>query len=277
MDAIDRTRQDVTAEPGTAIGRGRLAGKVSIITGAGQNIGRAMAELFAAEGSAVAVVELNEERAERVVAAIGNAGGQAAAFVADVTDEAAVEQLVASVVEAFGGLDVLVNNVAATVNASLVDCTLEQWEMIHGVTLKATFLCSKHAARQMIAQGRGGSIVNMGSTSGLRGIRGKFPYAVAKAGVYNLTRAAAMELAEHGIRVNTLTPTQTGSPVGVADEDFASTVRASEPRGIPLGRWGRPIDQANAALFLASAESSFITGVDLPCDGGLLAVFPRAF
>ncbi|MEO6351097.1 MAG: SDR family NAD(P)-dependent oxidoreductase [Candidatus Limnocylindrales bacterium] len=258
-------------------GRGRLAGKVSIITGAGQNIGRAMAELFASEGSAVAVVDLSAERAARVVDAIGNAGGRAAAYDVDVTDEAAVERLVASVVEAFGGVQVLVNNVAATVNASLVDCTLEQWEMVHAVTLRSTFFCAKHAARQMIAQGRGGSIVNLGSTSGQRGIRGKFPYAVAKAGVYNLTRAAAMELAEHGIRVNTLTPTQTGSPVGVADEDFAATVRAHEPKGIPLGRWGRPIDQANAAMFLASDESAFITGADLPCDGGLLAVFPRAY
>src|SRR5687767_2524160 len=236
-----------------------------------------MAELFASEGSAVAVVDRDGERAERVVGSIGENGGRAAPFVADVTDEAAVERLVASVADQFGGLDVLVNNVAATVNASLVDCTVEQWQMVHDVTLKATFLCSKYAARQMIAQGRGGSIVNVGSTSGLRGIKGKFPYAVAKAGVYNLTRAAAMELAQHGIRVNTLTPTQTGSPVGVADEDFDQTVRASEPKGIPLGRWGRPIDQANAALFLASDESAFITGADLPCDGGLLAVFPRAF
>ena len=258
-------------------GGSRLAGKVSIITGAGQNIGRAMAELFASEGSAVAVVDLDSARAGRVVDAISEAGGQAIAFVADVTDEASVERLVASVVEALGGVDVLVNNVAATVNASLVDCTLEQWQMVHDVTVKSTFLCAKHTARRMIAQGRGGSIVNVGSTSGQRGIKGKFPYAVAKAGVYNLTRAAAMELAEHGIRVNTLTPTQTGSPVGVADEDFAATVRAQEPRGIPLGRWGRPIDQANAALFLASDESAFITGADLPCDGGLLAVFPRAF
>jgi NAD(P)-dependent dehydrogenase (short-subunit alcohol dehydrogenase family) len=267
----------VTADSADITPGGRLAGKVSIITGAGQNIGRAMAELFAAEGSALAVVDLNAERAERVVGAIEDAGGRARPYVVDVTDEAAVERLVASVVADFGRVDVLVNNVAATVNASLVDCTLEQWEMVHGVTLKATFLCAKHAARQMIAQGGGGSIVNVGSTSGLRGIRGKFPYAVAKAGVYNLTRAASMELAEHGIRVNTLTPTQTGSPVGVADEDFEATVRSQEPRGIPLGRWGRPIDQANAALFLASDESAFITGADLACDGGLLAAFPRAF
>ena len=267
----------MTAEPTTSTAGGRLAGKVSIITGAGQNIGRAMAELFASEGSAVAVVDLDGSRAERVVGAITDIGGRAAPFVTDVTDETAVESLIASVVEKFGVVDVLVNNVATTVNASLVDCTIEQWQMVHDVTLRSTFLCAKHAARQMVAQGRGGSIVNVGSTSGLRGIKGKFPYAVAKAGVYNLTRVAAMELADHGIRVNTLTPTQTGSPVGVADEDFATTVRAQEPRGIPLGRYGRPIDQANAALFLASDESAFITGADLPCDGGLLAVFPRAF
>jgi NAD(P)-dependent dehydrogenase (short-subunit alcohol dehydrogenase family) len=256
---------------------GRLQGKVSIITGGGQNIGKAMSELFASEGSAVAVCDIVEDRAQRVAAGIVGGGGEAAAFVVDVTDEDSVEGLVRDVTARFGGVDVLVNNVAATVNASMLDTTLEQWEMVHSVTLRSTFLCCKHAARQMISAGRGGSIVNVGSTSGQRGIRGKFPYAVAKSGVYNLTRAAAMELAEHGIRVNTLTPTQTGSPVGVADEDFDLTVRASEPKGIPLARWGRPVDQAYAALFLASDESAFITGADLPCDGGLLAVFPRGF
>ena len=254
---------------------GRLEGKVSLVTGAGQNIGRAMAERFAAEGSAVAVVDIDAERATRVADGIVATGGRALALPVDVTDERAVEAMVERVVAELGAVDVLVNNVAATVNKGLLETTLAEWERVMAVTLRSTFLCSRAVARAMIAGGNGGSIVNVAATSGLRGIRNKFAYAVAKSGVFNLTRAAAMELAPYGIRVNTLTPTQSGSPVGVADEEY-SAVRAGEAKGIPLGRFGQPADQAAAALFLASDEAGFVTGADLVCDGGLLAVFPKA-
>ena len=253
----------------------RLADKVSIITGAGQNIGRAMAERFAAEGSAVAVVDLDSERAERTAVAINEAGGRAIAVVADVTDEASIQAMVERVIAEWGRIDILVNNVGATVNSGLLDTTVEQWDKVFAVTVKAPFLCAKHVARTMIDGGVRGSIVNVGSTSGHRGIRNKLAYAAAKGGVNNLTRAMAMELAPHGIRVNTLTPTQTGSPVGMADEAFSAD-RSGEAKGIPIGRFGQPIDQANAALFLASDEAGFVTGADLVCDGGLLAIFPKA-
>jgi len=254
---------------------GRLANKVSLITGAGQNIGRAMAERFAAEGSAVAVVDIDTERARRVADGIAAAGGRALALQVDVTDEAAVEAMVDRVVAELGAIDILVNNVAATVNKGLLETTLAEWERVLTVTLRSTFLCSRTAARAMIAAGNGGAIVNVAATSGLRGIRNKFAYAVAKSGVLNLTRAAAMELAAYGIRVNTLTPTQSGSPVGMADEEY-SVDRAGEAKGIPIGRFGQPADQAAAALFLASDEASFVTGANLVCDGGLLAVFPKS-
>ena len=253
----------------------RLEGKRAIITGGGQNIGRAMAELFAREGAAVAVIDLDERRAATVADAITAAGGRAIAHVADVTDEASVEAMVARVVAEFGGVDILVNNVAATVNKGLLDTTIEEWDFVHAVTVKSTFLCSKHVARAMVDAGAGGAIVNVGSTSGLRGIRNKFAYAVAKSGIYNLTRASAMELAPYGIRVNTLTPTQSGSPVGVADEAVDPN-RSGEAKGIPLGRFGKPIDQAYGALFLASDEAGFITGADITADGGLLAIFPKS-
>jgi len=254
---------------------GRLAGKVSLITGAGQNIGRAMAERFAAEGSAVAVIDIDAERAWRVAEAISASSGRALALQVDVTDEAAVEAMVERVVAELGGLDVLVNNVAATVNKGLLETTLADWERVLAVTLRSTFLCSRAAARSMIAAGDGGAIVNVAATSGLRGIRNKFAYAVAKSGVLNLTRAAAMELAPYRIRVNTLTPTQSGSPVGMADEEYSAD-RAGEAKGIPIGRFGQPADQAAAALFLASDDASFVTGANLVCDGGLLAVFPKS-
>lgn len=255
-------------------GGGRLDGKVAIITGAGRNIGRAMAERFAAEGATVLVADNHEARAASVADAIRAAGGRAVAHVADVTDEPQVAGMVMRAVAEFGRLDILVNNVAATINKPVLETTLEEWELVMNVTLRSAFLGVKHAARAMIEVGNGGAIVNVGSTSGHRGAKGKFAYAVAKAGVNNLTRAAAIDLAEHGIRVNTLTPTQTGSPVG-QDDDVPD--RGMKPGGIPIGRFGVPTEQAAAALFLASDEASFITGADLACDGGLLAVFPRAF
>jgi NAD(P)-dependent dehydrogenase (short-subunit alcohol dehydrogenase family) len=252
----------------------RLTGKVSIITGAGQNIGRAMAERFAAEGSAVAVVDIDAERATRVAEAITASGGRAIGLAVDVTEEAAVKAMVERVVDEFGGVTILVNNVAATINKGLLETTLEDWDRVLAITLRSTFLCSKYAALAMIEAGDGGAIVNVASTSGQRGIRNKFAYAVAKSGVFNLTRASAMELAPHRIRVNTLTPTQTGSPVGMADEAFSAD-RAGEAKGIPIGRFGQPADQAAAALFLASDEAGFVTGTELVCDGGLLAIFPK--
>lgn len=253
---------------------GRLEGKVAIVTGAGRNIGKAMAERFAVEGAAVIVADNHEGRATAVADSIRIDGGRATAIVVDVTREDDVAAMVARAVSEYGRLDILINNVAATINKAVLDTTLEEWELVMNVTLRSAFLGIKHGARAMIEAGNGGAIVNVGSTSGHRGAKGKFAYAVAKSGVNNLTRAAAVDLAEHGIRVNTLTPTQTGSPVGQGDD---IPDRGIKPGGIPIGRFGRPIEQAAAALFLASDEASFVTGADLVCDGGLLAVFPRSY
>ena len=254
---------------------GQLDGRVAIVTGAGQNIGRAIALRFASEGAAVAVVDRDAARAESVRDEILATGGRAMAVIADVSDEDDVSRGVDQVVEHLGDLHVLVNNAAATINKSLLETSLDEWEYVLGVTLRSQFLFIRAAAQAMIAAGHGGAIVNMASTSGHRGNIGKGAYPVAKGGVLNLTRVAAVELAPHGIRVNSVTPTQSGQPLGYGYQEDVYE-RSGPARSIPLGRWGTPEDQANAVLFLASDEASFITGVDLPVDGGLLAVFPKA-
>ena len=254
---------------------GRLDGRSAIVTGGGQNIGRAISLRFAEEGAAVAVFDLDGERAAKVSAEIEAAGGRATHEVLDVTDEAAVEAAVDRAAAGFGGVDLLVNNVAATINKPILETSLDEWELVQRICLRSMFLCTRKVAALMVEQGRGGAIVNLASTSGHRGNPGKFGYAVAKGGVLNFTRAAAVELAHHGIRVNSLTPTQSGSPLGVSDEVGTAAREAAAP-GIPLGRFGRPEDQANAALFLASDEAGFVTGAELVCDGGLLALFPKS-
>ena len=254
---------------------GELDGRVAIVTGGGQNIGRAIALRFAVEGAALAVVDRDQGRAQRVRDEITAAGGRAVAVTADVSDEDDVSRGVDQVVDQLGDVDILVNNAAATINKALLETSLDEWEYVMGVTLRSQFLFIRKVAQVMITAGHGGAIVNMASTSGHRGNVGKGAYPVAKGGVLNLTRVAAVELAPHGIRVNSVTPTQSGQPLGYGyQEDVAE--RSGPARSIPLGRWGRPEDQASAALFLASDEASFITGADLPCDGGLLAVFPKS-
>jgi NAD(P)-dependent dehydrogenase (short-subunit alcohol dehydrogenase family) len=254
---------------------GQLENRVAIVTGSGQNIGRAIAHRFALEGASVAIVDRDADRAEAVCNEIAAAGGRAIAVVADVSQEADVQRVVGRVVAELGDLHILVNNAAKTINKSLLETSLAEWEDVIGVTLRSQFLFIRAAAAAMIAAGHGGAIVNLASTSGHRGNIGKGAYPVAKAGVLNLTRVAAVELAPHGIRVNSVTPTQSGQPLGYGYQEGVLE-RAGPSRGIPLGRWGVPEDQANAVLFLASDEASFITGADLPCDGGLLAVFPKS-
>jgi 3-oxoacyl-[acyl-carrier protein] reductase len=252
-----------------------LDGRVAIVTGAGQNIGRAIALRFAAEGAAVAVVDRDAGRAGGVRDEILATGGQALSVIADVSDEDDVGRGVDQVVDELGGVDILVNNAAASINKPLLETSLDEWEYVIGVTLRSQFLFIRKAAQAMIAAGRGGAIVNMASTSGHRGNVGKGAYPVAKGGVLNLTRVAAVELAPHRIRVNSVTPTQSGQPLGHGYQADVQD-RSGPARSIPLARWGRPDDQANAVLFLASDEAAFITGADLPVDGGLLAVFPKA-
>jgi NAD(P)-dependent dehydrogenase (short-subunit alcohol dehydrogenase family) len=170
-----------------------------------------------------------------------------------------------AVVKKWGGVDILVNNAAITDRKSIFDVTEEEWDRVMAVSLKSVFLCTKYVARSMIEQKRGGRIINMASTSGHMGRRDATAYTAAKAALLNFTRTLAVQLAPHGIRVNSISPNRIGSPVG---EDVVPENRYVKNL---VGRRGTPKDIALATLFLASDDADFIVGIDLPVDGGALA------
>jgi NAD(P)-dependent dehydrogenase (short-subunit alcohol dehydrogenase family) len=173
---------------------------------------------------------------------------------------------VKAVIARFGRVDILINNVAISDNKSILDITEEEWDRVMTVTLKSQFLMTKHVAQQMIAQGGGGRIVNVGSTSGWQGRPRAIAYSAAKGAIANFTRAAAVQLAPHNIRVNAIVPNKIGSPVG--RDEFDPT----RPVANMLKRAGQPAEAARAILFLASDDSSFIIGENLFVDGGTMAM-----
>jgi NAD(P)-dependent dehydrogenase (short-subunit alcohol dehydrogenase family) len=244
----------------------KLKDQVAIVTGAGRNIGEEIAKLLAAEGAKVAVVDVDQPRAGRVAAAITGSGGDAEPFLADVSRGSDVAALVQAVVARFGRIDILVNNVAISDNKHIFDITEEEWDRVLAVTLKSQFLMGKHVAQQMAAQSSGGRIVNIGSTSGFMGRSRAIAYSAAKGGVANLTRAMAVQLAPHKIRVNAIVPNKIGSPVGKDEFDPARPVPNMAKRA------GEPKEAAKAVLFLVSEESSFVYGANLFVDGGVSAM-----
>lgn len=243
----------------------RLSGKVALITGAGQGIGRATALLFGQHGAKVAVADINEEAAQATAQAIVDAGGEAKAFFMNVGQAASVEAAVKAVVEWAGRIDVLVNNAGITRDARMIKMTEEQFDAVINVNLKGVWLCTKYVAPIMIEQG-GGSIINAASIVAFEGNFGQTNYVATKAGVIGMTKTWAREFGPSGIRVNAVAPgfTQTEMiahvPAKVLEEFKGRT---------PLRRLGTVEDMAYAYLFLASDESSFITGEVLPVDGGL--------
>src|SRR5215510_5109308 len=185
----------------------KLSGKVAIVTGTSPNIGGGIAGGLADEGAKVVCVDVVRENAEQCAAWITKRGGQSLGLVCDTTDEAQVEAMVARVRDAYGGVDILVNNAGILGGQSVLDMPLERWQRQIAVNLTGTFLCTKHVARRMVEQGRGGSIIVIVSTAGHQGQAGNIGYCTSKSGLLNFTRAAAMDLAKHKIRVNSLTPT----------------------------------------------------------------------
>ena len=214
----------------------------------------------------MAVVDLDDALGQKVAAAIyRERPGAAMSAVADVSSSADVQRIVAQVVERFGGIDILVNNAGMTDHKNVLELDEAEWDRVLAVSLKSVFLCSKYVAQQMVEQRRGGRIINMASTSGHRGRPEATAYTAAKGGVLNLTRSLAVQLAPYGIRVNSVTPNQIGTPVGL---DYIPERRQVKNL---LGRPGVPEDVATAVLYLASADGDFITAADLLVDGGALA------
>ena len=244
-----------------------LEGKVALVTGAGPNIGGQIARTLAEAGAVVGCNDIDGLAAEKAAAALGDTPAGGMALPGDITDEAQAEEMVSRLVERYGRIDVLVNNAAITVPHGILETTLEEWNRVLSINLTGSFLMGRAAARVMAEQGSG-SIVMIASTSGHRGRAGALAYCSAKGGVVNMTRAMAMDLAPHGIRVNSVSPTKTGQSVG--NIESAGTRFFAE---IPLGRLGEPIDHARAVLFLASDQSEFCTGIDIRVDGGALATW----
>jgi NAD(P)-dependent dehydrogenase (short-subunit alcohol dehydrogenase family) len=246
----------------------KLAGKTAIVTGAGRNIGEEIAKLFATEGAGVAVVDMDEGRANAVADMITADGGNAIAVVCNVADPADISKMVSATIDALGGIDILVNNVAISDNKDIFEITEDEWRKTIDVTLSSPFYVTKQVARWMVDNDRGGRVVNVGSTSGFKGRPSAIAYTSAKGGVANLTQSMAVQLAPYGIIVNQVSPNMTGSPVG--KEVFNRDRKVNNL----VGRPGEPAEQAKAVLFLCSDDASFIAGANLFVDGGTMAMAP---
>jgi NAD(P)-dependent dehydrogenase (short-subunit alcohol dehydrogenase family) len=258
----------------------RLAGKVAIVTGTSPNIGGGIAQGLADEGATVVCVDMAEDNARQCAQWIKERGGTALGIVCDVTDEGQVEAMVARVRRDCGGVDVLVNNAGILGGMSVLEMPLDRWNRQLAVNLTGTFLCTKHVGRLMVEQRRGGSIVVIISTAGHQGQAGNIAYSTSKSGLLNFTRAAAMDLVKHGIRVNSLTPTATDAAEGI-ERGVAWGRPRPEPRArmldfakmLPMGKLPSPRHYASACVFLASDEAEMITGADLRVDAGAIAKY----
>ena len=251
---------------------GRLDGKVCVITGAGGGMGREAAIVFTGEGARVCVADVALEAAEETVSLCP---GEAFAFQADVADETAVEAMMAAAAAHFGGIDVLYNNagISPADDASILETSVEAWQRVQDVNAKGVFLCCKHGIPRLLERG-GGSVINVASFVAILGAAtSQISYTASKGAVLSLSRELAVQFARQGVRVNALCPGPVETPLLL--RIFGDDPAAYERRRIhlPMGRLARPREIVNAALFLASDESSYVNGATFLVDGGLTAAY----
>jgi NAD(P)-dependent dehydrogenase (short-subunit alcohol dehydrogenase family) len=246
----------------------RLRGRVAAITGGALGIGRATARLFAAEGALIAVGDVQVDAAEGVAEEIVQRGGRALAVGVDVGDAGQVQAFVERTVAEFGRLDVMFANAGIAHSAPFLEHAEAQWHRVLRVNLTGVFLCCQIAARQMVTQTGRGRIITTASINGFRGVENLVGYNVAKAGVIELTKTMAVELAQHGITVNAIAPAQIDTRL---TRGYSEDAKARRTQRIPMGRFGDVDEVAKAALFLASDDASYVTGHTLAVDGGYLA------
>jgi 3-oxoacyl-[acyl-carrier protein] reductase len=242
----------------------KLEEKVVVVTGAASGIGEAIAMRFFREGAVVCIPDKNYEGAVKITDQIEAIGGKALALDTDVTDPDSVEKAVSRIIENYGKIDILVNNAGISWSKRILDLKTEEWNLMIQTHLNGCFYFSRAVASNMVSRNEGGKILNISSVSGIVGSIGRGPYGAAKAGIISLTRVMAVEFAENNINVNALAPGPILTPMM---EPLWDDVK-DYPKDVPLKRFGTPQEIANAAFFLCSDQSDYITGVVLPVDGG---------
>lgn len=254
----------------------KLKNKVAIVTGSGQNVGKEIVQLFSQEGAKVVVVGRDDIKGLKVKEEIEKKGGRAIYIHCDVTKPKEVENLILAAMDVYKRIDILVNNVGYGIWGKITDQSIEDWNEIISANLSGAFYCTKFALNEMIKNKDGGVIVNIGSIDGIIAAHGLPSYDAAKGGLISLTKSTALDYAEYNIRANIICPGQIDQKGGQTEErqkifreiDYLNKLALE---AVPLGRLCKPIDVAKASLFLASDDSSYITGTSILLDGGLLA------